>query len=373
MTTAPALKPSIDLSAPSPEWTTAPLLASLLQQATTNATVEEIPPEAMAFGEGLQGGIAGAQAVVTIVSKGFSSKPGVGNSVHCGREVRVELRKGAQNVGEVHAVAGSCIAIANGTAVNVPQIGNESGGGARACLLADEEERCEEYVVSYSTASVGEFQLSVAVDGREVAGSPFHAFFYPELTQPFFNSSTLFPNTDDVQYGDKLLFTLMPRNFKWQHTNSCDVDVTGLLVQGEQHLTGTEQGVRAAVTCQKQARGAYYLLAVDEKVPDGAWQMVVMMQGRHVDNSPLLLTIRPLVSASMSELSGEGVSEAMAGQAASVSLRLVMHTGQQAADCRESATLVLVEQKYTEVEEVEGSLTPVGNASMIPGDRKSVV
>eukprot|EP00961_Rhodomonas_salina_P170218 2294093-Rhodomonas_salina.2 len=156
MTTAPALKPSIDLSAPSPEWTTAPLLASLLQQATTNATVEEIPPEAMAFGEGLQGGIAGAQAVVTIVSKGFSSKPGVGNSVHCGREVRVELRKGAQNVGEVHAVAGSCIAIANGTAVNVPQIGNESGGGARACLLADEEERCEEYVVSYSTASVGE-------------------------------------------------------------------------------------------------------------------------------------------------------------------------------------------------------------------------
>jgi len=259
-----------------------------------------------------------------------------------------------------------------------------AGNSSRSCSIPDATGACEVYQLDYVAMHWGSFVLVVLVDGEQAPESPFRPFVFPPPTYPWFNSSSLQAATDDWQYGDQLRFSVVAKNFLSHRVPSCAAQVSGWLTRlpnaaGDGDVMGRAQATRIAaqVTCDNTTGSSVYMLGIEEIVSDGKWQMSALMDQHPILHSPLVLTIRPGVSAKRSNISGDGTVEAHVGQPAEVVLRLRMHNHLPAVDCREPAVLVLALQQEgagtaqapkkmqaaSSIEEVSS-----GNVSMIEDD-----
>ena len=221
-------------------------------------------------------------------------------------------------------------------------------GSRSACSIPDQDGACEIYAIDYLTLHWGSFVLIVLVDGIQVPESPFRPFVFPAPQYPWFNSSSLQAPTDDWQHGDQLHFSIVAKNFLAHRVPSCGAHVAAWLhapdvdvQEGMARPSVNGLALPAVVRCDNTSGSAIYTLTIERVVSDGKWLMSAFMDDHRVLHSPLALTVRPGVSI-WSNLTGDGTREAHVGQAAEVILRLIMHNGKPAVDCREPAVLVLV-------------------------------
>lgn len=89
--------------------------------------------------------------------------------------------------------------------------------------------------------------------------------------------------TDDWQYGDKLHFSVIAKNFLGQRVSGCEATVTGALRNLAGASSDAAEAVPAAVTCDNTTGSAVYLISVEQVVSDGRWRMFVQM-----DEQPVL-------------------------------------------------------------------------------------
>lgn len=149
-------------------------------------------------------------------------------------------------------------------------------------------------------------------------------------------------------------FSLIPRNADGERINHCDAPVSAAVkrVEASSAVPGALRGgnagegepIKVNLTCSVDLH-ATYTLYIDPGVADGTYLLSAWMGGEDVLHSPLAFSVRPGVSAKSSVLSGPGLKGAIAGVAADVYLKLMMHSGVAAHDCREPVYLVAVEQR----------------------------
>jgi len=314
------------------------------------------PLLALLKGNGLVEGVVGETSLFFIETSGWTSTD---FRTACKRNVSVTIQQ-PQNPNFLKYSI-ECQAFQNAVnSSNSSQSGDPEASNETICGNPDAQGKCEIYQVQYKPALWGTYLISIFVDGQTTQFSPYQAFIFPPSWYPWYNNSLLLSPKDDWQYGDKLQFSIVTKNYLGARTNSCDATVSAVLRGG--------RDVKANVTCARSSSGSNYFISITSAVEDGVWNLYGLMDGFNVHKSPLTVNIRPGVSAKHSYLTGNGIDEVMAGKSADVVLHLMMHNNTPATDCREPALLVLVENWHSadDESEEEGGGSPgnvAGNAS----------